>query len=78
MKRDFTLLALLISFISFGQINQAELLNEIEQIEKDMSLRIESYLETNPKALSEEQGRRLWDIINGNPIYIEDLNIRAA
>ncbi|WP_019039479.1 S8 family serine peptidase [Psychroflexus tropicus] len=76
MKYIFTLV--LFYCISNVLLAQNPKTLEIFEYEKQQELRVDEFKANSTKSLAEQQGVRLWDVINGLPIYIEDLNVRAA
>lgn len=77
MKYLFTI-GMVVLF-SLLQVNaQNDVLVDVLNYESEQRERVNAFIAQNPLSLREEQGKRLWDVINGQAIYIEDLNIRAA
>lgn len=77
MKHLFTIG--MIVLLSLLEVNaQNDVLVDVLNYESEQRERVNAFIAQNPLSLREEQGKRLWDVINGQAIYIEDLNIRAA
>jgi hypothetical protein len=77
MKRIFTILFIILINIGYAQDKNSIVLNQIKEYNEARELRIENFLQQNPK-LEKSRFRVLQDVINGKPIYVENHNLKAA
>ncbi|MFO7744367.1 MAG: S8 family serine peptidase [Psychroflexus sp.] len=78
MKVLLLLLISLCSVVVYSQQNLKTLVEETEEYIQGQKQRIKDYKSSNPKALEEDNNNQmLRDVLNGHPVYIEDLNQKA-
>jgi len=78
MKYLFTILFIGVSALLSAQMSPGEAKAEIEAYENEKEERVQNYLLKHPSIEKKIGSKLLWDVIDNKPIYIEDLNLRAA
>ncbi|NEV94774.1 S8 family serine peptidase [Psychroflexus sp. YR1-1] len=74
MKKIVVVLCLMFSALMFPQQGLQELIEVTKQNKAERRERILEYKAHHPQTFVKQEHRLLWDIKNGHPIYIENLN----